>query len=73
MMRGINRELIQQALEEEFVADECEQIKELLRKRHFSAESANEAERRKMAQFLMRRGFKSRDIFRMMRIEDEFY
>jgi len=72
MMRGINRETIQQALEEEFVADECAQIKELLRKRHFNPESADETERRKMAQFLMRKGFKTRDIFRMMRIEEEF-
>lgn len=71
MMRGISREIIQQALEEEFVADECAQIKELLCKRHFDPENADEAERRKMAQFLIRRGFKSRDIFRMMRMEEE--
>lgn len=72
MMRGISREIIQQALEEEFVADECAQIKELLRKRRFDSESADETTRRKTAQFLMRKGFKSRDVFRVMRMEEEF-
>lgn len=71
MTRGISREIIQQALEEEFVADECAQIKELLRKRHFDPDSADEATRRKTTQFLMRKGFKSRDIFRVMRMEEE--
>ena len=72
MMRGISREIINQALEEEFVADECAQIKELLRKRRFDPDNADEATRRKTAQFLMRKGFKSRDIFRVMRMEEEF-
>ena len=58
MMRGISRELIQRALEEEFVADERAQIKELLRKRRFDPENADEATRRKTAQFLMRKGIK---------------
>lgn len=72
MMRGISRELIQQALEEEFVVDECAQIKELLRKRRYDPDNADEETRRKTAQFLMRKGFKSRDIFRVMRMEEEF-
>ncbi len=72
MMRGISRDIIQQALEEEFVTDECAQIRELLRKRQFNPDNADEVTRRKMAQFLMRKGFKSRDIFRIMRMEEEF-
>lgn len=72
MMRGISRDIIQQALEEEFVTDECAQIRELLRKRQFSPDNADEVTCRKMAQFLMRKGFKSRDIFRVMRMEEEF-
>lgn len=70
MMRGISRELIQRALEEEFVADERAQIKELLRKRRFDPENADEATRRKTAQFLMRKGFKSRDVFQVMCMEE---
>lgn len=72
MMRGISRDIIQQALEEEFVTDECAQIRELLKKRQFNPDNADEVTRRKMAQFLMRKGFKSRDIFRVMRMEEEF-
>lgn len=72
MMRGISRDIIQQALEEEFVTDECAQIRELLRKRQFNPDNADEVTRRKIAQFLMRKGFKSRDIFRVMRMEEEF-
>ena len=70
MMRGISKDTIIQALEEEFVADECEQIKELLKKRRYDPDNADEAMRRKTAQFLMRKGFKSRDVFRVMRMED---
>ena len=70
MMRGISKDIIMQALEEEFVTDECEQIKELLKKRHYDPDNADEATRRKTAQFLMRKGFKSRDVFRVMRMED---
>ncbi len=72
MMRGISKDIIMQALEEEFVADECEQIKDLLRKRRYNPENADEGTRRKTAQFLMRKGFKSRDVFRVMRMEEEF-
>lgn len=72
MMRGISREIIAQALEEEFVADECAQIKELLKKRCFDPETADETERRKTAQFLMRKGFKTRDIFRVIHMEEDF-
>lgn len=72
MTRGISREIIAQAMEEEFVADECSQIRELLRKKQFDPECADEATRRKMLGFLMRKGFKSRDIFRVMRMEEEF-
>jgi len=71
-IRGISRDVIRQAMEEEFVADESMQIKELLRKRHFDQDNADEATRRKTVQFLMRKGFKSHDIFKVMHMEDEF-
>lgn len=72
MMRGISRDVIMQALEEEFIADERNQIQELLRKRRFDPENADEATCRKTVQFLMRKGFKSRDIFSVMRLEEEY-
>ena len=71
MMRGISRELIERAMEEEFAADEKQQIRELLKKKKYDAETADEAANRKMAQFLMRRGFKTRDILSVMRYYEE--
>lgn len=71
MLRGISREIIEQVMENEFVADECVQIEELLRKRGFDPEHADEAIRRKTIQFLIRKGFKTRDIFRIIRQEKE--
>ena len=71
MMRGISRELIERAMEEEFAADEKRQIAELLKKKNYDIETADEAAKRKMAQFLMRRGFKTRDILSVMRYYEE--
>lgn len=77
LMRGIRREIIQQTLEEEFFSDERVQIENQMKKRHFDLDNADEAEQRKMIQYLLRRGFKSRDIFNVLRqadsVRDEFY
>lgn len=70
-MRGISKEIIKQVMEEEFVADECDQIRELLRKRGFDQERADDTIRRKTIQFLIRKGFKIRDIFVVIRREEE--
>lgn len=66
MMRGVSRDVIEQALEEEYIADECSQIEELLKKRRYNPAEADESTYRKMVQFLVRRGFKTQDIFRVM-------
>ena len=64
IMRGINREVIERALEEEYVSDEKGQIQELLRQRHYNLETVDDKEYRKTVQFLLRKGFKNNDIFR---------
>ncbi len=66
MMRGIDRKVIERALEEEYVSDERSQIQELLKKRHYNPETADDKMYRKTVQFLMRKGFKSNDIFRVI-------
>lgn len=66
LTKGVNRNTIEQALEEEFELDESEKITELLRKRRYQGEMADENEKRRIYQFLMRRGFKSSDILRAM-------
>ena len=67
MQKGIGRELIEQALEEEYEADELEQIYRILEKRNYVVGEADEKEYRRTYQYLMRRGFKSSEIIRAMR------
>ena len=65
--KGIPRELIEQALEEEYVSKEDDKILEILRKRHYSFVDADEKEQRKQYQYLMRHGFKSSDILKALK------
>lgn len=66
--RGIKKELIDQILEEEYEADEEKQICQLLEKRGFDPKTCSEKERQKLYQFLLRRGFQSSDICKVMRM-----
>lgn len=72
LRKGVSRALIEEVLEEEFQADECIQIRSLLEKRGFDATECDEKERQRCYQFLMRRGFKSSDILKVMRNPDNF-
>lgn len=67
--KGIARDVIEEALEEEYVSDDQKKIMELLQKRRYSFENADAAEQRKNYQFLLRRGFQSSDILHVMRQE----
>lgn len=67
--KGIARDVIEEALEEEYVSDDQKKILELLQKRRYSFENADTAEQRKNYQFLLRRGFQSSDIIHVMRQE----
>ncbi|MCI5613192.1 MAG: regulatory protein RecX [Agathobacter sp.] len=66
--RGIKKELIDRILEEEYEADEEKQICQLLEKRGFDPKTCSEKERQKLYQFLLRRGFQSSDICKVMRM-----
>lgn len=72
LRKGVSRALIEEVLEEEFQADERIQIRSLLEKRGFDATECDEKERQRCYQFLMRRGFKSSDILKVMRDSDNF-
>lgn len=72
MKRGVPKELIEQALEEEYQSDESEQIAQLLRKRKYVAHDADQSEFRRQYQFLLRRGFKSSDILKVMKCQDGY-
>lgn len=67
MAKGVRREDIETALDEEYSGDEAEQIRKLLQKRHYAGESSQTAEFRKTYQYILRRGFKSNDILKEMK------
>lgn len=66
MRRGISRELIEVSMEE-FQADEKEQIRELLEKKHFLQTAGDRNTNRKIYQFLLRKGFRNSDIQAVLR------
>ena len=60
------------ALEEEYSGEESAQIARLLEKRKFVAEEADEREFQRTYQYLLRRGFRSSDILKVMKAKPEF-
>ena len=66
MMKGIARDIISNAIEEEYDVDESVHIRGLLEKKQFSKDNADEGEFRRVYNFLLRRGFRSSDILREM-------
>lgn len=67
MQKGIGREDIRQALDDEYVDNEENLIMALLDKKHFNPTDMNEKEKQRIYQYILRRGFKSNDILRCMR------
>lgn len=65
--KGVPKDVIERALEEEYCSDECRKIQELLEKRHYDCTNPDRKEQQKQYQFLLRRGFRSSDIIKVMR------
>ena len=65
-MKGIGRDCINQALEEEYLEEEVIQIRQILQKKQFQGAERNTSEYRRMYQYLLRRGFKNSDIMKEM-------
>ncbi len=55
--RGVSRELIDRALEEEYESDEAALIRKLLQKKNYDADRMDQKEKFRIYQYLMRRGF----------------
>ena len=70
--KGVPRDVIEKALEEEYSGEESAQIARLLEKRKFVAEEADEREFQRTYQYLLRRGFRSSDILKVMKAKPEF-
>lgn len=67
LRRGVDGDTIEQAISEEYEADERGMIRELLEKRRYDYEHADQREQRRTYQFLLRRGYRSSDILAVMR------
>lgn len=70
LQKGVAKELIEQALAEEFEMDETEMIRDILEKKRYFSEEKSPAEQRRIYQYLLRRGYKSGDILRVMKCDD---
>lgn len=65
--KGIDRELVEQALEEEYRQEtERDLILKWVEKKHYSGEQADLKEKQRMYRFLMRKGFHSDDILHVL-------
>lgn len=68
--KGIPKEILEEAALEAEPQDEREQIRHWMEKKRIHPESAGKDELRRFYLFLMRRGFRSEDILREIRIAD---
>lgn len=68
LQKGVDDELIRQALEDECGDSELELIERLLEKKHYDPDMADQKEKQKVYQFLARKGFSGSDIRRAMRL-----
>lgn len=67
MMKGVSREIVTEAIEEEYDVDETVHIRSILEKKHFFHETADDGEFRRVYSYLLRRGFRSNDILKEMK------
>ena len=72
LRKGISKEVIAQAFEEKEPADETAMIRKWVEKKKFDCTSATPQEKQKLYQFLMRKGFSSRDISKVIRGVEDF-
>lgn len=69
--KGVSKDIIAEALEMEYESDDGEKIRNLLSKRHFDPDNTDRQENNKIYQYILRRGFKSSDILKEMRVFSE--
>lgn len=66
LTKGISKDYIEAAIETEYDADEAVHIRMILEKKHYDGQEADEGTRRRMYNYLLRRGFRSSDILKEM-------
>ena len=71
LRKGFDRDLIDQVLDREYEASEDEQIRALLRKKHYVAAHADQKEKGRLYRFLAYRGFSSAAIMKALQEMDD--
>lgn len=69
IQRGVSTERIEHAFAEELTVSEEELIHRWLEKKHYDPSQSDEKERRRMYQFLVRKGFRTDEIMRCMQMD----
>lgn len=67
--KGIAKDCIDQAMEEAYSGESDELIRQLLEKKHYDPEAMDRAQKNKIFQSLMRKGFSTEEIRRAMDLE----
>lgn len=67
LRKGVQKEIIEQALLECYCQNELEQIEQLMQKKGYSPQEADRKQMQKMYGYLARKGFKNDDILRAMK------
>jgi regulatory protein len=70
MQKGISREVIQEICEEKEPADETSLILRWMEKKKYDPSQADQKEKQRMYQFLMRKGFSSGQVMKALQGED---
>ncbi len=69
IQKGVSKDLIAQALEDGYEdTDESAAIQRLVEKRHFDAQTATDIEKKKMQDYLLRKGFRYEDISKVLQV-----
>ncbi len=68
--RGISKDIIELAIEEEYVTDETEIMRQILQKKHYDGNTASVADKQKMYRYLAYRGYNLSSISEVLRMTD---
>ncbi len=69
MQKGVSKELIETVFDEQFADfDELETIRRLVERKHFDADTATQAEKKKLQDSLLRKGFRYEDILKVLQV-----
>jgi regulatory protein len=67
--KGLEKDMIEAALEECYSSDDAiETIQRLVQKKHFSTEYSTEEEKKKICNYLLRKGFYYEDIRKVLQV-----